>query len=224
MGRRFGIRRRSIRSSGSSNWRKAHGTSKSEAAQALGVSARMWRYCDAGTHLASKVVKLTAIGLTLGREQRDRFCSNCGTDSRSQQRVVAGDFAARGDLTELGCYFGAADRRRARNACGPRRRCQRRRRRAMLGPWRLDRGSGTGIASSKSLVQGCAGARQSASVGPVSHKRTRYVTATWLFPPVRPFAALRYFYACPQRRFDAIAAPSTMAPSFLKAISGSILP
>jgi len=43
-------------------WRKAHGTTQSEAAKALGVSPRMWRYYEAGTHLLPKTVMLAAIG------------------------------------------------------------------------------------------------------------------------------------------------------------------
>jgi Protein of unknown function (DUF2442)/Helix-turn-helix domain len=43
-------------------WRKAHGTTQSEAAKALGVSPRMWRYYEAGTHLLPKTVRLAAIG------------------------------------------------------------------------------------------------------------------------------------------------------------------
>jgi len=43
-------------------WRKAHGTTQSEAAKALGVSPRMWRCYEAGTHLLPKTVRLAAIG------------------------------------------------------------------------------------------------------------------------------------------------------------------
>ena len=43
-------------------WRKAHGTTQSEAAKALGVSPRMWRYYEAGTHLLPKTVRLAAVG------------------------------------------------------------------------------------------------------------------------------------------------------------------
>jgi hypothetical protein len=43
-------------------WREAHGTTQSEAAKALGVSARMWRYYEAGTHLLPKTVRLAATG------------------------------------------------------------------------------------------------------------------------------------------------------------------
>ena len=42
-------------------WRKAHGTTQSEAAKALGVSPRMWRYYEAGTHLLPKTVRLVAV-------------------------------------------------------------------------------------------------------------------------------------------------------------------
>ena len=43
-------------------WRQAHGMTQSEAAKALGVSSRMWRYYEAGTHLLPKTVRLAAIG------------------------------------------------------------------------------------------------------------------------------------------------------------------
>ena len=43
-------------------WRKAHGTTQSEAAEALGVSPRMWRYYEAGMHLLPKTVRLAAVG------------------------------------------------------------------------------------------------------------------------------------------------------------------
>jgi len=43
-------------------WRATHGTSQSEAAKALGVSPRMWRYYEAGTHLLPKTVRLAAVG------------------------------------------------------------------------------------------------------------------------------------------------------------------
>ena len=36
---------------------------QSEAARALGVSPRMWRYYEAGSHLLPKTVRLAAIGL-----------------------------------------------------------------------------------------------------------------------------------------------------------------
>ena len=45
------------------DWRAAHGMTQAEAARALGVSPRMWRYYEAGTHLLPKTVKLAAIGL-----------------------------------------------------------------------------------------------------------------------------------------------------------------
>ncbi len=44
-------------------WRTAHGMTQQEAARALGVSPRMWRYYEAGTHLLPKTVRLAAIGL-----------------------------------------------------------------------------------------------------------------------------------------------------------------
>jgi hypothetical protein len=43
-------------------WRRAHRTTQSEAARSLGVSPRMWRYYEAGTHLLPKTVRLAAIG------------------------------------------------------------------------------------------------------------------------------------------------------------------
>ena len=48
-------------------WRGAHGTTQSEAAKSLGVSPRMWRYYEAGTHLLPKTVRLAAIGFDAGR-------------------------------------------------------------------------------------------------------------------------------------------------------------
>ena len=44
-------------------WRTNKRMSQSEAARALGVSPRMWRYYEAGTHLLPKTVRLAAIGL-----------------------------------------------------------------------------------------------------------------------------------------------------------------
>ena len=44
-------------------WRTAHDMTQSEAALALGVSPRMWRYYEAGTHLLPKTVRLAGIGL-----------------------------------------------------------------------------------------------------------------------------------------------------------------
>jgi hypothetical protein len=44
-------------------WRDAHGMTQAEAAVALGVSPRMWRYYEAGTHLLPKTVRLACIGL-----------------------------------------------------------------------------------------------------------------------------------------------------------------
>jgi transcriptional regulator with XRE-family HTH domain len=44
-------------------WRTAHQMTQTEAAKALGVSPRMWRYYESGTHLLPKTVRLAAIGL-----------------------------------------------------------------------------------------------------------------------------------------------------------------
>jgi hypothetical protein len=44
-------------------WRGDHRMSQAEAAKALGVSPRMWRYYEAGTHLLPKTVRLAARGL-----------------------------------------------------------------------------------------------------------------------------------------------------------------
>ena len=44
-------------------WRAARGMTQQEAARALGVSPRMWRYYEAGTHLLPKTVRLAAAGL-----------------------------------------------------------------------------------------------------------------------------------------------------------------
>ncbi|MGE0259911.1 MAG: DUF2442 domain-containing protein [Alphaproteobacteria bacterium] len=44
-------------------WRGDHRMSQAEAAKALGVSPRMWRYYEAGTHLLPKTVRLAALGL-----------------------------------------------------------------------------------------------------------------------------------------------------------------
>jgi hypothetical protein len=44
-------------------WRTAHRMTQAEAAKALGVSPRMWRYYEGGTHLLPKTVKLAAFGL-----------------------------------------------------------------------------------------------------------------------------------------------------------------
>jgi hypothetical protein len=44
-------------------WRQARGMTQAEAAKALGVSLRMWRYYEAGSHLLPKTVRLAAIGL-----------------------------------------------------------------------------------------------------------------------------------------------------------------
>ena len=44
-------------------WRTAHRMTQAEAAHALGVSPRMWRYYEAGSHLLPKTVRLAGIGL-----------------------------------------------------------------------------------------------------------------------------------------------------------------
>jgi hypothetical protein len=44
-------------------WRTARRMTQAEAARALGVSSRMWRYYEAGSHLLPKTVKLAGIGL-----------------------------------------------------------------------------------------------------------------------------------------------------------------
>ena len=44
-------------------WRTAHQMTQAEAARALGISPRMWRYYEAGSHLLPKTVKLAGIGL-----------------------------------------------------------------------------------------------------------------------------------------------------------------
>jgi hypothetical protein len=43
-------------------WRMAHEMTQAEAAAALGVSPRMWRYYEAGSHLLPKTVKLAGVG------------------------------------------------------------------------------------------------------------------------------------------------------------------
>lgn len=43
-------------------WRTGHAMTQAEAAAALGVSPRMWRYYEAGSHLLPKTVRLAAIG------------------------------------------------------------------------------------------------------------------------------------------------------------------
>ena len=45
------------------SWRTDHRMTQSEAAKSLGVSPRMWRYYEAGTHLLPKTVRLAAAGL-----------------------------------------------------------------------------------------------------------------------------------------------------------------
>ncbi|MBA3810654.1 MAG: helix-turn-helix transcriptional regulator [Caulobacteraceae bacterium] len=44
-------------------WRVCHGMTQGEAAAALGVSPRMWRYYEAGSHILPKTVRLACIGL-----------------------------------------------------------------------------------------------------------------------------------------------------------------
>jgi hypothetical protein len=44
-------------------WRTRHGITQADAAKALGVSPRMWRYYESGAHLLPKTVRLAAIGL-----------------------------------------------------------------------------------------------------------------------------------------------------------------
>jgi DNA-binding XRE family transcriptional regulator len=43
-------------------WREAHRMTQAEAAFALGVSPRMWRYYEAGEHLLPKTVRLACAG------------------------------------------------------------------------------------------------------------------------------------------------------------------
>jgi hypothetical protein len=45
------------------NWRRGHCMTQANAARALGISPRMWRYYEAGSHLLPKTVRLAAIGL-----------------------------------------------------------------------------------------------------------------------------------------------------------------
>jgi transcriptional regulator with XRE-family HTH domain len=40
-----------------------HGLTQADAASALGVSPRMWRYYEAGEHPLPKIVRLAAAGL-----------------------------------------------------------------------------------------------------------------------------------------------------------------
>jgi hypothetical protein len=44
-------------------WRATHRMSQDEAAKALGVRPRMWRYYESGAHLLPKTVRLAGIGL-----------------------------------------------------------------------------------------------------------------------------------------------------------------
>jgi hypothetical protein len=44
------------------NWRAVRHMTQPEAAKALGVSPRMWRYYEAGIHLLPKTVRLAGIG------------------------------------------------------------------------------------------------------------------------------------------------------------------
>ena len=45
------------------DWRRDHDLTQAEAAQALGVSSRMWRYYEAGEYPLPKTVRLAALGL-----------------------------------------------------------------------------------------------------------------------------------------------------------------
>jgi len=45
------------------SWRSEKGMTQAEAARALGVSPRMWRYYEAGSHLLPKTLRLAAVGL-----------------------------------------------------------------------------------------------------------------------------------------------------------------
>lgn len=45
------------------SWRRGHRMTQGAASRALGVSPRMWRYYEAGSHLLPKTVRLAAIGL-----------------------------------------------------------------------------------------------------------------------------------------------------------------
>ncbi len=49
-------------------WRNTHKMTQSEAATALGVSSRMWRYYEAGTHLLPKTVRLACAGFDVQAE------------------------------------------------------------------------------------------------------------------------------------------------------------
>ena len=44
------------------SWRSTRRLTQAEAARALGVSPRMWRYYEAGSHLLPKTVRLAGIG------------------------------------------------------------------------------------------------------------------------------------------------------------------
>jgi hypothetical protein len=44
-------------------WRASHRMTPGEAAKALGVNLRMWRYYEAGSQLLPKTVRLAAVGL-----------------------------------------------------------------------------------------------------------------------------------------------------------------
>lgn len=47
-------------------WRELHRMTQADAASALGVSPRMWRYYEAGKHLLPKTVRLACAGFDSG--------------------------------------------------------------------------------------------------------------------------------------------------------------
>lgn len=49
------------------DWRRAHGMEENDAANALGVSARMWRSLEAGQRLLPKTVRLARLGFDAQR-------------------------------------------------------------------------------------------------------------------------------------------------------------
>ncbi|HEY5106139.1 MAG TPA: helix-turn-helix transcriptional regulator [Caulobacteraceae bacterium] len=44
-------------------WRSGHGMTQSEAASAVGIGPRMWRYYEAGEHPVPKTIRLACFGL-----------------------------------------------------------------------------------------------------------------------------------------------------------------